>query len=345
MPDLSNYGQTVAQGIGTGMALPTRASGLADVIKSITNDLRAAASSRAESAKEAQKQAADIRGQNIDFAKSLLSTNRYSLKPGATMDDFINTGDFSVFTPNQSMMPGAPGGTSGMPSMRLEGVNAQGQPFYKANTIPADKAGIANLAKESLTNIEDVKNILFPRAPGTTAYNPSSYRRDIAVQSNLPMNQAPLIGAVIPSNVGTYGPQTVFRKVSAALSGRQLIQTGVAARPEETQKLIQQFAPSGLMSSQAALEGLTELENFYKDFIYGLQTGQIDWRSGKGGGIVAPGQGMMGQGASVQDVMGAVGMLQSGAGDVPVLDPNGNPGTVPREDLQQALSEGYTIQQ
>ena len=54
--------------------------------------------------------------------------------------------------------------------------------------------------------------------------------------------------------------------MGAALSGRQLIQTGVAARPEETQRLIQQFAPNLFSNPKSALKGLNELEDFYKNY-------------------------------------------------------------------------------
>jgi hypothetical protein len=135
-----------------------------------------------------------------------------------------------------------------------------------AEGIPNAEIGKAALAQESVKNIQDVKNILFPE--GTA----QSYRRKTAAWSNLPLSGLPLI----PSNLGGYNPQTIFRKVGAALSGRQLIQTGVAARPEETAKLVRQYAPSGLMSSQSALEGLNELENFYKTYLNLLQTKGIE---------------------------------------------------------------------
>lgn len=133
---------------------------------------------------------------------------------------------------------------------------------FEPQEIPTAETGKAALAQESLKNIEDVKNILFPK--GT----PQSYQRWTAGFSNIPGSGLPLI----PYNLGGYNPQTIFRKMGAALSGRQLIQTGVAARPEESMKLVRQFAPSGLMSSKAALEGLNELEDFYKTYLSILQT-------------------------------------------------------------------------
>lgn len=137
-----------------------------------------------------------------------------------------------------------------------------------AKGIPTAESGKVALAKESIRNIEDVKGMLFSQKLPTGEYDPSSYKRGTAYGSNITFGQLP----IIPSNTGFYTPQTIFRKMGASLSGRQLIQTGVAARPEETAKLVGQFAPSGLMSSKAALEGLNELQEFYRDYLYIVET-------------------------------------------------------------------------
>jgi NACalpha-BTF3-like transcription factor len=132
--------------------------------------------------------------------------------------------------------------------------------------VPTSEAGRVALAEESLKNIDDVIGILFPSGRA------KSYKRLIAAGSNIPLSGLPLI----PSNIGFKNPQDVFRKMGAALSGRQLIQTGVAARPEETLKLVRQFAPSGLMSSESALQGLRELKDFYSNYLRIVKTrGQI----------------------------------------------------------------------
>jgi len=123
--------------------------------------------------------------------------------------------------------------------------------------IPTSEAGKFSLAEESIKNIEDIKKTLFP--DGT----PESFKRTTAFASNLPGGSLP----VLASRGWGKAEQDVFRKMGAALSGRQLIQTGVAARPEETQKLISQFAPSVGSNPEAALAGLNELEDFYKSYM------------------------------------------------------------------------------
>jgi hypothetical protein len=126
-----------------------------------------------------------------------------------------------------------------------------------AEGIPTSEAGKFSLAEESIKNIQDIKKALFP--DGT----PASFKRTTAFASNLPGGSLPGLA----SRGWGKAEQDVFRKMGAALSGRQLIQTGVAARPEETQKLISQFAPSVGSNPEAALAGLNELENFYKSYM------------------------------------------------------------------------------
>lgn len=136
-------------------------------------------------------------------------------------------------------------------------------------------SGRVALAKESIKNLDDVIATLYP--DGT----PESFDREIAFSSNLPGVSIPFFGRVTPQvrpdnpldksdDVKSQKAQDVFRKVGASLSGRQLIQTGVAARPEETAKLVSQFAPRLTANPQAGLSGLLELKDFYKSYLQEL---------------------------------------------------------------------------
>lgn len=123
--------------------------------------------------------------------------------------------------------------------------------------VSGDIGGRLTLAKESIKNIDDIRKILFP---GGT---PESFKRTTAFASNLPLGALP----IFPQRTWGKAEQDVFRKMGVALSGRQLIQTGVAARPEETSRLIAQFAPSVGSNPDAAWNALNELEDFYKSYI------------------------------------------------------------------------------
>lgn len=110
------------------------------------------------------------------------------------------------------------------------------------------EAGRIALAKESIGNLKDIKKILFP--DGT----PESFKRSIAAESNI------FGGLSEPA-------QNVFRKAGASLAARQLISTGVAARPEETEALRRQFVANIKSNPHAAYQALDELERFYGDYL------------------------------------------------------------------------------
>lgn len=150
--------------------------------------------------------------------------------------------------------------------------------------VSGEVGGRVALAKESIKNIQDIKKILFPTG------EVKSFKRGIAAGSNIPGATAPLIGALIPEKMPfNRAMQDVYRKMGAAISGRQLIQTGVAARPEETAKLISQFAPNLFSNPEAALQGLNELEDFYNTY---LRQTEPEQRFGRG---IFTGQSMQSQ--------------------------------------------------
>lgn len=118
--------------------------------------------------------------------------------------------------------------------------------------IPADKAGLATLANEAVGNIQKARATLFPGG------NANSFDRAAAASATLPMTGKPLPG----SQKG----QDLYRWMTAALAARQLIQTGVAARPEETDRLMSAFAANLYSNPQAAYDALAELESFYNNY-------------------------------------------------------------------------------
>lgn len=89
-------------GLAAGMSLPNRAQGLSDTIKAITNDLRAAATSRQEQADKLQKNALDFRNQNIDMFGKATSAG-YRLKRDVHAEDFLNSGRLDLFEPPKTM--------------------------------------------------------------------------------------------------------------------------------------------------------------------------------------------------------------------------------------------------
>jgi len=135
--------------------------------------------------------------------------------------------------------------------MEVIGYRKDNTPIYRKLTISGDKAGLYTLANESIGNVQDVKKLLFP--DGT----PNSFRRDLALRAQLGKNK------LAPNDKEG---QRIFRKLSTALSARQLIQTGVAAREDETKMLYNQFYGGVLSNPEALFEGLDQLGNFYDNY-------------------------------------------------------------------------------
>lgn len=140
--------------------------------------------------------------------------------------------------------------------------------------VGSDLSGKVVLAREAVKKIDDVINTLFPK--GTK----ESFDWPVAATSNLPYVQSPgwlfkdaTTPQVIPNLPGKWDnklgekAQRVNREIGTSLSGRQLIQTGVAARPDETQKLVAAFAPNAFSNPGSALDGLKQLREFYLDFL------------------------------------------------------------------------------
>lgn len=132
--------------------------------------------------------------------------------------------------------------------------------------VSGEVGGRVALAKESLKNIQDIRKIIFP--DGT----PKSFKRGIVAAANIPGGRAPITGFFLPEQMpagfpGATAGQKVFRKMRSAISGRLLIQTGVAARPEEVERLMQQFAPTWTSDPEAAFGALQQLEDFYNIYL------------------------------------------------------------------------------
>lgn len=114
-------------------------------------------------------------------------------------------------------------------------------------------AGKLQLAEESIKNIQDMKKMLFP--DGT----PDSFKRQAAYSMRPFPFKKP-----IPNS---YEGQTLFRKGGASITGRQLIQTGVAARETEHEEIGKQFIADAFSNPRAAFDSLSELEDFYSGYM------------------------------------------------------------------------------
>lgn len=191
---------------------------------------------------------------------------------------------------------GGSGGTGGfMPSEVKVGRTTYKNPGYSdeinklRNDAAIDKksmqgagpeAGKLTLAEEAVKNIRDMRKMLFPGGDS------ASFQRQAAYSMKpWPFNKP------IPNS---YEGQTLFRKSGASISGRQLLQTGVAARPEEHEELGRQFIADAFSNPRAAYDSLDELESFYNSYMqkadpsglfHGQQRADTANDASRGGGI------------------------------------------------------------
>ena len=200
--------------------------------------------------------------QDIDYKASETEKNRRVTPEKRGIIRIINKKDGRVIREIQ----GSPGSTD---SQVLVGEDGDGSGKPK-RAIPADKAGLYTLAQESIQGVSKAFNTLFPK--GTA----ESFSRGTAVKSNIPGSGIPILGRVIPDTMPfSKEGQDVNRWIGNALAGRQLIQTGVAARPDETASLVRRFMANVGSDPEAAKAALEELSNFYNVYTDVLTTGEV----------------------------------------------------------------------
>lgn len=262
MADWNAVNNSLNQGFARGQAAGGRLSGLgmalgkiADSIKTVNDENRAMGQKRDILGME---EASKLRLAQAEPDYEINKAIAEKIRSGEGDSDLMTRGLLSKKTGVPFEMMITPEEQSQKNAVKAEEVQSQ----ELAKGSPASESGKVALANESIKNIGDIKRILFPTGKA------NSFKRTTAFASNLPGGSWPML----PSRGWGKAEQDVFRKMGASLAGRQLIQTGVAARPEETQKLISQFAPSLGSNPEAALAGLNELEVFYKDYLNTLKT-------------------------------------------------------------------------
>lgn len=262
MADWNAVNNSLNQGFARGQAAGGRLSGLgmalgkiADSIKTVNDENRAMGQKRDILGME---EASKLRLAQAEPDYEINKAIAEKIRSGEGDSDLMTRGLLSKKTGVPFEMMITPEEQSQKNAVKAEEVQSQ----ELAKGSPASESGKVALANESIKNIGDIKRILFPTGKA------NSFKRTTAFASNLPGGSWPML----PSRGWGKAEQDVFRKMGASLAGRQLIQTGVAARPEETQKLISEFAPSLGSNPEAALAGLNELEVFYKDYLNTLKT-------------------------------------------------------------------------
>jgi glutaredoxin 2 len=118
--------------------------------------------------------------------------------------------------------------------------------------ISEAEAGRYVLANTSKKEVAEARDILFPK--GTA----ESFDRGIAAKSNLPIT-----GGAMPFDEKA---QKVYSRLSSAVAAKLLLQTGVAANPDEVKRIVSSYITDWKSDPKAGFEQLNRLENFYDDY-------------------------------------------------------------------------------
>lgn len=125
-----------------------------------------------------------------------------------------------------------------------------------------DVSGRLALTKVGGDYVNNIKSILFP--DGT----PQSFDRKTAALARLnrPMQQVSRIAPNVDKK-DVENAQNINRWFENAIKGKVLIQTGVAARPEEVESERRGFIASAFSEPESAYMALDELQGFYNSFM------------------------------------------------------------------------------
>jgi len=69
--------------------------------------------------------------------------------------------------------------------------------------------------------------------------------------------------------------QEVFSRLKSAVAAKVLLQTGVAARPEEVETQVKAYIANWKSHPEAALDQFNRLEKFYKDYTQLIQNKNV----------------------------------------------------------------------
>lgn len=127
--------------------------------------------------------------------------------------------------------------------------------------VSGENVGRVVLANTAVKDIEQAKNILFPTG------KPESFRRDVIIKSKLPIT-----GGTMPFDKES---QEVSSRLRNAIAAKVLLQTGVAARPEEVDNQYKAYIANWQTNPKAALDQFNRLQEFYISYLKTMKNKKI----------------------------------------------------------------------
>lgn len=121
--------------------------------------------------------------------------------------------------------------------------------------LAGESAGKLINLQTAFDDLQEAKNILFP--DGT----PTSQRTDLLQRLGTPLQVGSLVGGEKSDRTDA---QKVISRIQNAIAAKLLVQTGVAARPDEIRRLMAQFQPLARLTDEANFDRMNRLEEFLR---------------------------------------------------------------------------------
>ncbi len=295
------------QGVQAGRETPNRNSGLADMIRTITKDLRTAKATRMENQSK-------VRDQNINILKAYLDAGYYP-KQGSNLQSAVETGDFSGFN-RESLADqlgamfggGAAGGGEGAQGMLGGGANIPVGTTMKAGpfTIPlnpkmsVEESRMLQYAEGMLGDVQELKGLL-----GT---------------------KNEIIGN-IPGGLWMEGPQRFALARDRLADALLRLRSGAQINEQEYRRL-RNLLPTAMRRYDVDMDNLLKFEREFA---------AIAQRLAYGRGAVAPMTGTPSTGGGGAEMLGGTWIR--------MIDPQGNEQEVRGDSVREALQSGWNYAQ
>jgi hypothetical protein len=121
--------------------------------------------------------------------------------------------------------------------------------------LSGESAGKLINLETAFTDMQEARDLVFP--DGT----PASQRTDLLRRLGTPLQVGSLMGG---KKSDLTDAQKIISRIDNAIAAKLLVQTGVAARPDEIQALRSQFQPLARLTNEANFDRMNRLERFLR---------------------------------------------------------------------------------
>lgn len=142
-----------------------------------------------------------------------------------------------------------------------------------ASGLSAEAAGRLTMVQQARSDLEGAKDALFD--------NKGNLKRGLALRSNIPLSDAPIIGRVIPDAIGG-DAREVMSRMENAIQAKLRVETGAQANADEIRKVFKTFGIDAIFdSSDSARDRIDRLIDFMDNATVAIDpSGNFTYRTG-----------------------------------------------------------------